>query len=79
LEDLGRWPEAAKDCTIAIQVADPSMSGGADAQQAIMSRAYLERAGCYDHMGKKDLAAADRRAHNKMSSELEEDFIGKGK
>jgi tetratricopeptide (TPR) repeat protein len=82
LEEVNRWQEAATDCTTALKLANMPLFRDKHRKEAasmILSRAYVERAKCYDHLGKKALADADRKTHESMSSSLELDLIGGGK
>ncbi|MBS2010661.1 MAG: tetratricopeptide repeat protein [Cyanobacteria bacterium SZAS TMP-1] len=77
-EDLGQWKEAAEACSRALQVSMAGCRNGRErAGQLFVSRSLLERAKCYDHLGRRDLAAADRAENGKFSSEVEDDFMGK--
>lgn len=77
-EDLGQWNQAVEACSHALQVSLAGCRNGSErAGQIFVSRSLLERAKCYDHLGKKDLAAADRAENGKFSSEVEDDFMGK--
>jgi tetratricopeptide (TPR) repeat protein len=77
LEELGKWPEATKDLTTVIRLALEGINHGGQGEFIIISRAYIERAKCYDHVGQPGLAAADRLAHQKMSREAESTIVGK--
>jgi predicted Zn-dependent protease len=76
-EELGKWPEATKDFTATIRIAQEGINRGGRGEFIILSRAYIERAKCYDHIGQQGLAAADRLAYQKLSREAEADLVGK--
>lgn len=43
----------------------------------LLSDGYVQRAKCYDRLGKANLAAADRQAHNQIGSALAKEFLEK--
>jgi len=75
-EDLNQWNDAAFWCSRAIAVSKTGQRTF-QANQLIFSRAVLERAKCYEHLGKNTLAESDRQFYRKYCSSVEDDMIGK--
>lgn len=75
-QDMKRWNEAAQNCTEAIKVLTaPTYID--EMKMTNLANSYLQRAKCYDNLGKPSLAVADRRAHYKLSSSFANDFLSK--
>lgn len=75
-EDLGQWSEAVECCTRGIALAK-QYNDRFQTNELLLSRAYLERAKCYDRLGKASQANADRQSYRKFSNSVEEDILGK--
>jgi hypothetical protein len=74
-EGAGKWSDAANDFTSTMQVA--KTRGRSPLEDAALANAHMERAKCYDHMGKSDLAAKDKAISEQTSRSLESDLLGK--
>ncbi|MBU6453978.1 MAG: tetratricopeptide repeat protein [Cyanobacteria bacterium REEB67] len=78
---INDWPLAEQSCSIGLKIADNAIAKAARArhgsvEEIAKSQLLLERAKCYDHLGKKNLAALDREAHLKLSAATEDDLLG---
>jgi tetratricopeptide (TPR) repeat protein len=74
LERLGRFADAAQSATRAIELTKPGATKGDAKNQIIMSAAIAERIKCYDKLGKKDLAAEDRKWQNDLAKTISKDI-----
>ncbi|MBS2009867.1 MAG: tetratricopeptide repeat protein [Cyanobacteria bacterium SZAS TMP-1] len=75
-DQLGNWEQGEKNCTEALRVGRSAVRKGKTEEELLISRALIERAKCYDNLGKKDQAAQDRALHLKMSSETADEIMG---
>jgi tetratricopeptide (TPR) repeat protein len=81
---LNDWRAAEQNCTAGLKIADSAVTRAARAnhgsvEEIAKAQLLLERAKCYDHLGKKDLAARDREAHLKLSTATEDELLGAAK
>jgi|GEM_PF-7124751 len=80
LKRLGRYDSAARDFSDAIKHGSANIgSNKAAAYTATLCRLYQARAECYDKLGKRSLAASDRREESKLSRSVEDELFGKSK
>ncbi len=77
LEHLERWPEALACLSKAIDIARKTPESKAEKLSPGLCRSLIERAKCYDKLGKVNLANADRKESEKQTHEWEKDLLGK--
>jgi tetratricopeptide (TPR) repeat protein len=78
LEKLNRYEEAVSVLSKLIaEGKSKKVSYRADFVNAGLSRAFDERAKCYDKLGDKAKASADRQAQEQWSKGVENDLFGK--
>ncbi len=78
-EKMGRWSDAVLDFSEAIGRGEAAAKIMEGAYSITISTSYTERAKCYDKLGKKNLAAADRKTNEKLSRGLADDLFGGGR
>lgn len=83
---LHRWKEAADDFSGAIAKAGANLNDLRHVNRASLSpsnyvlmSAYLERSKCYDALGERKRAEADRAMHAQLSKTIEDDFFPKSR
>ena len=74
LERLGRWSEAAQSATRVIELTKPGAAREEGKAQLTLSAGIAERIKCYDKLGKKDLAAADRKWQEELAKKVSKDI-----
>lgn len=77
LEKLCRWSDGVTVLTKAVAICKSAASTEEDVATLCLIHCIGERAKCYEKLGKKTEAAADRQAVEKLSSGVESDLIGK--
>lgn len=77
--DQKEWSKAVEDFSTVIDFYQRNRAEYARSRGAPMIQAnvYLDRAKCFDAMGKHDLADRDRSVHNRLSKEIEQDIFGR--
>jgi tetratricopeptide (TPR) repeat protein len=75
-EKMGRWTDAVRDFSESIRRGEASAKITEGSHSVSVSSSYLQRSKCYDKLGKKDLAEADRKMNEKMSRGLADDLFG---
>jgi tetratricopeptide (TPR) repeat protein len=76
-EKLNRWSDGVTTLTEAIATARAGLSNRENASTLGLINSLVERAKCYDKLGKKAEAAEDRRWQEQLSGGIENDLIGK--
>jgi tetratricopeptide (TPR) repeat protein len=76
-EKLERWSEGVTVLTEAIATARAGLSNCDNSSTLGLITSLVERAKCYEKLGKKAEAAADRRWQEQLSRGVENDLIGK--
>ena len=77
--ELEDWAKAAQDCTEGVRVAQAAIDKSKWSEEIVLAHILIARANCFDHLGKKDLAERDRRAHLKFGTSTEDIILGKKK
>ncbi|MBS2009453.1 MAG: hypothetical protein JST01_20535 [Cyanobacteria bacterium SZAS TMP-1] len=77
LEKLGRWSEAVSELSKAIECSKSRSKEEVSTSRFWLVSCLRERADCYDKLGLKAEAAADRTTLANMSSGLVNDLLGK--
>ena|GEM_PF-2146899 len=73
-----KWSDAVHDFTLALKYLKVRHANRIkDTQDAAVASALKERATCYAHMGKYNLATKDREAYKAIGQSVEDDFFGK--
>lgn len=77
--ELEDWAKAAQNCTEGVRIAQMAIAKSKWSEEIVLSHLLLARANCLDHLGKKDLAERDRKAHLKLGTSAEDIIMGKQK
>ncbi|CAN5457922.1 hypothetical protein BH11CYA1_BH11CYA1_00330 [soil metagenome] len=77
--ELKDWAKAAQSCGEGVRVAEMAIKRSKWAEEITLSSLLLKRADCFDHLGKKELAERDRKAHLKIGRSTEDIIIGSPK
>jgi len=73
------WAEGEKNCTIGLKVSRKACAKNQSTEEIAVAHLLLERAKCYQHLGKQSLADADLKEHLKFSAATEDEILGKMK
>lgn len=75
--ELEDWVKAEQNCTEGVRIAKTAIAKSKWSEEIVLSHLLLARANCLDHLGKKDLAEKDRKAHLKLGTSAEDIIMGK--